>query len=751
VCTGIAALIGLLVVAATSAMTGLGGDVVSGMLRDWASSLALVILTPVVLTRTWRIRENRGPWLAIGLGLGFYVAGSLLWAWWLKSGPVGSPSLVDALCLTFFPAAFVGIVGLSRRSLERVPAGAWLDGIIAGLGVAAVGSVLVVDHVLGAGGTTAVVATNLAYVIGDLVLAALIIGALSLQGWRAERGWMLLGSGFMALACGDCLYLFQGASAAGKASDIFYLVGATLVAAAAWQPAPERVRPRTESVTVLLVPVTAVLASAAILVYDHFERVGGLTLSLSLLTFAAGLARALLIFRDLRDFAETRRLAHTDELTSLPNRRLFQERLEQAIAGARETDGHIALLIMDLDRFKELNDTLGHQAGDEILRQVGKRLRDVSRPGDTLARLGGDEFGVVLERPADERAAVLAAASLRDALAEPFEIQGVWLRMDASTGIALYPSHGTTSVDLMRLADVAMYDAKVARTGCEVYAASRNTLSRERLELGADLTRALATDELEVHFQPKSEAPSGTIVGVEALVRWRHPVHGLLPPADFITLAEQTGLARRLTQGVLESALAQCAAWRREGLALHVAVNLTVADLLDDELPARVTDALRRHRLPPAALVLELTERAAMADPVRIEHVLVRLAELGICLSLDDFGTGYSSLVHLKSLPVSEIKIDRSFVSAVTTDPASAAIVDATIALARVLGKHVVAEGVEDAETYDRMTAAGADLIQGYLLSRPLPAAELATLLAERGARVEEAPAPHVATLEVVA
>jgi diguanylate cyclase (GGDEF)-like protein len=496
------------------------------------------------------------------------------------------------------------------------------------------------------------------------------------------------------------------------------------------------------------------VSAMAILAYDHFtptNRVFGGGFVLAMLTIVVGLARAILVFRDLRSLAESRRLAHTDELTGLPNRRAFQERLEAAIAGARDADEPMALLVIDLDGFKELNDTLGHHAGDEILRSVGVRLSDAVRRGDTLARLGGDEFAVVLEMPVDEGMAATAATRLRDALAEPFEIEDLRLRVDASIGIALFPDHALSPVDLLRRADIAMYEAKVLRSGSAVYAEVRDTHSRERLALGADLTRALANREIEVYFQPIADARSGAISGLEALARWRHPVHGLLLPNDFIALAEQTGHARPLTQLVLELALEQCAAWHAEGLAVHVAVNITVADLMDDELPVRVAGALQRHGLPPSALVIELTERAVLADPVRIGDVLNRLALLGVCLSLDDFGTGFSSLAHLKTLPVSELKIDRSFVAQAASDPTSAAIIDATIGLAKTVGKRVVVEGVEDRRTWEHMAAAGADLVQGYLLSQPLPAAKLAPLLAERAVRLEHVAVPQAATLEVVA
>jgi EAL domain-containing protein (putative c-di-GMP-specific phosphodiesterase class I) len=288
---------------------------------------------------------------------------------------------------------------------------------------------------------------------------------------------------------------------------------------------------------------------------------------------------------------------------------------------------------------------------------------------------------------------------------------------------------------LLQRADIAMYQAKKAHSGAELYASDRDTHSRARLTLAAELERALRGDEIELAFQPMANARTREIVGVEALARWRHPVHGLLFPDDFIPLAETTGLIRSLTRRVTDLALAQCAAWRGAGLELHVSVNVAAADLLDANLPAQVAAALEHHQLPPSALVIEVTESSVLSDPVRIHDVLARLNELGVCVSLDDFGTGFSSLAHLKSLPVGEIKIDRSFVAQMSSDAADSAIVHTTIHLAERLGKRVVGEGVEDEITWRLLGAAGCHVVQGYALSRPVPAQELMPLLNEHAAR----------------
>ncbi len=388
---------------------------------------------------------------------------------------------------------------------------------------------------------------------------------------------------------------------------------------------------------------------------------------------------------------------------------------------------------MDLDDFKELNDTLGHATGDLVLREVGFRLAAALRPDDRLARLGGDEFGVVLAPPATEEAAAATAERLRTTLEAPFQVSEMRVRVGASVGIAVHPEHGDNAEELLQRADVAMYDAKARRIGHAVYVRERDPNSRARLALAAELPAALANGEIEIFMQPKARASDRRIVGAEALARWRHPERGLLPPSAFIDFAERAGLMRDLTRCVLGLAVEQCAAWRDAGHELHVAVNCTATDLLDTRLPDEVAAALAAHGLPAEALILEVTESSVLSDPTRIERVLHALRELGIGLALDDFGTGYSALTHLRTLPVTEVKIDRSFVSSMGTEPADAAIVEATVGLAQRLGIRAVAEGVEDDVTWERLAVLGCDLIQGFVLSRPVPAAELEPLLRSSG------------------
>jgi diguanylate cyclase (GGDEF)-like protein len=424
----------------------------------------------------------------------------------------------------------------------------------------------------------------------------------------------------------------------------------------------------------------------------------------------------------------SRKLRHQalhDTLTGLPNRTRLYQRAGRATKSVRAFGGLAALLLIDLDRFKEVNDTLGHDHGDMLLRDVAERLGDSLRRGDTLARLGGDEFAVLLTDLPDRGAAAELAGRVLAALERPFVVRGVTVQLEASVGIALCPEHGNDVGTLVQRADVAMYDAKREQDRIRVYDPGRDPYSPARLQRIGELRDALVNDELVLHYQPKVSVGGGGLTGVEALVRWQHPVRGLLAPDAFVPLAERTGAVADLTRWVIDRALAQCAAWRAQGFDLPVAVNLAAANIVDVTLPAAVGDLLERHRVPANRLECEISEHTVMADPVRASDVLGGLRDLGVRLSLDDFGTGHSSLAYLKRLPLDEVKIDRSFVAAMTDDENDAVIVRSTIDLARNLGLEVVAEGVETAEVMQALADLRCDTAQGYYISRPLPAAEL--------------------------
>ena len=432
-----------------------------------------------------------------------------------------------------------------------------------------------------------------------------------------------------------------------------------------------------------------------------------------------------------------------DSLTGLPNRTLFLDRLNYAIGRAKRRGNLVGMLMMDVDRFKEINDTLGHQFGDDLLVDIARRLRKATRESDTVARLGGDEFAVMFET-ADASHAVDMAQRTGRALESAFALGGVSIDVRASMGIALYPPHAEDAGTLLKRADVAMYDAKRSHQPFAIYESVRDEHSLRRLAVLSELRNAVASDQLEVHYQPKVDVATERVVHVEALTRWRHSVHGLMPPDEFIPIAEQSGNIGMITKWVLRRALDDCAAWSRSGLDLAVAVNLSALDLYDSELPAFINGLLHDRGLPPSRLVLEITESALMKDPTHAGRTLRELKDRGIALAIDDFGTGYSSLAHLRRLPVDELKIDKSFVANLDGEgTGDEVIVRSTIELGHNMGLKVIAEGVESVEGWQALKRFGCDMAQGYYISRPMPAPELLVWLGESrwstglGARID--------------
>lgn len=439
---------------------------------------------------------------------------------------------------------------------------------------------------------------------------------------------------------------------------------------------------------------------------------------------AAAIAKTYLFEQTLASEERFHYQALHDPLTDLPNRVLLHDRLQQAVVSAQREHAAVTLLVLDLDRFKEVNDTLGHQVGDRLLQEVAARLRGVVRASDTVARLGGDEFAIVLPG-ANIEAAEISALKLQTALVAPVLLDGCELSVGASIGIATFPTHSGNADTLLRHADIAMYAAKRAQGGVETYSPNHDRHSSERLTLVGALRRAIATDELSLHYQPQVECVTGDLAGVEALVRWWHPERGLIGPDQFVPLAEQSGLIRQLTRWVLAGALSQSSGWRHFREEVRLSVNLSSHDLLDVGLPGFVACQLARWRFPAERLTLEITESALLADADRAVDVLAQIRKLGVRVALDDFGTGYSSLSYLKDWPVDEVKVDRSFVQHLVADNRGRAIVGATIDLAHSLGLEVVAEGVENAAILQLLAEMGSDRAQGYYIARPLPPSQV--------------------------
>ena len=429
---------------------------------------------------------------------------------------------------------------------------------------------------------------------------------------------------------------------------------------------------------------------------------------------------------------ERERQALHDILTGLPNRKFLIEQAADAIDDAAAEQKQVALCLLDLDRFKEINDTLGHPVGDALLDLVARRLESTVRPCDTVARLGGDEFAILVRGIDDPQDAVDLAELVRSALAAPFRCEGMSFEIEASIGVAVYPDHGRDFESLLQRSDVAMYVAKERGTGVELYSPETDRHSTVRLGMLAELRSALDNQELELHYQPKADLRTGDIVGVEALLRWRHAERGPVSPEEFIPLAEQTGLMRQITQFVVDEALRQVSVWWESGLRIQCAVNVCARDLYDRDFASYLRNRINHHGVPPRALMVEVTESVLMADPARAASNLMSLSDLGVGVSLDDFGTGYSSLVHLKRLPVSEVKIDRSFVQRMDVHEDDAAIVRSIIELSTALGLRVVAEGVETRESWDRLAVYGCDAAQGWYLAKAQPAEVLERWLRQR-------------------
>ncbi|TML37294.1 MAG: EAL domain-containing protein [Actinobacteria bacterium] len=511
--------------------------------------------------------------------------------------------------------------------------------------------------------------------------------------------------------------------------------------------APLRTKPsdRPNGSLELWVPYEPIAARITSRTHGLYWLLGGGLFSLWLLVVGvvAGASQRL-----RRQAAEKEEQALSDGLTGLPNRTMFQTLIERAMAGVGRRKEMGVVMLMDLDRFKDVNDTLGHHNGDLLLQRIGSRLHSVLRDAETVARLGGDEFAILLPEVPDRQSVVPVVRRVLKVLEEPVVVGGLALQCEGSIGIAIFPEHGTTVESVMRAADVAMYMAKENRSGYEFYDARRHEHRHDagRLALIGELRRAMDETELVLYYQPKVDLETGLAQGVEALARWHHPERGLLSPDEFIPLAERSNLLRPMTLYLLDSALRQCNAWRVCGLEVSVAVNLSMQNLIDLRLPNDLARLLTSWRLPPGSLELEITESTIMADHRRAMTILTRLNKMGVTLTVDDFGTGYSSLAYLQSLPVSSIKIDKSFVLSMAEDPGNATIVQSTIDLGHNLGLRVVAEGVENEETYNKLAALGCDYAQGYFLSRPLsPDKATAWLAAFSGVNeIEAEPVPEL-------
>jgi diguanylate cyclase len=712
-----------------------------GLLNNVAYEMAAVLC----LLRVRRERDSRLAGYLLAAGLAIYGSGNVFWTVLIR--PMAEqpfPSGADGLFIAFYPLAFAALTVFLRRRDERLSVSVWLDGLVGGLAAGAVTAAAVIGPIVSVEQSSwAAVATTTAYPLLDLVLLLVVAVTLSLYRWRPPVGLWLLTAGLLLFVLADVAYLFATAretyESGGWVDGVWVLAVVLMALTPGWPSKPTG--PWLPTWALLAIPLVSTTTALVLLVADHSRRLHPAAFGLAAATVVLALVRLVVTFREVASLAHSRELALTDELTGLANRRSLYEDAPRRIAALAPSEG-VVLLLLDLDRFKEVNDSLGHQAGDAMLRDVGARLKTfLPERADQVVRLGGDEFALLLVQ-ADLAQARAVAAEIREALARPILVNGIPVHVGVSIGIAALSAGTADLPSLLRQADVAMYQAKARRMGVFAYEPELDQfLSEDRLSPVELLRSSIATRTMVLHFQPKVDTRTGQVSSVEALVRWQHPTRGLLQPGAFLPLVEDAGLMEDLTSAVLDQALDQAARWWRDGRELAVAVNLSASSLVDLRLPTRVAAQLETRGLPGRALEVEITEDFLMADRARAQVILAGLRDRGIRVAVDDYGTGYSSLAYLKELPVDDLKLDKSFLTDVTRDERSFAIVRSTIMLAHSLGLRLVAEGVEDAETSAMLAEAECDMEQGWYHARALPAEELEAWLDATG----RGPAPCTA------
>ena len=691
-------------------------------------------------------RRHRPPrpatWYLIGAAMASWVAGNAVLA---SAGPGTAARVIGTvLYVGLYPLVLLGLLHAVLGTRGHTLQYGLLDSTIRTTAVAVVMWVLVVEPALaGHAGT----GTDLVWTFGRALGCLLIFGGLARLGTTAGGKGTVLHS-VAAVYLVAIIWPAASATVAGSPPlptlvtlDPWWLPGFVSVGLVALHPSmrllttPQRRASRAVSMPDIVSLVLAMLTVPAVVAWDFVANArSGSVVVAALATVLTGLIAA----RMVTMARQINRQATRDDLTGLPNRRAMLSAADTRLA---DTDARHALLLLDLDRFKEVNDALGHQAGDALLVQVARRLEGRLRSGDLLARLGGDEFAVLL-RHAGRDEAEAAAHDLVVQLLEPFRVDDLKIHTDVSVGVALYPDHGEDFSDLLRRADAAVYLAKQDGP-VYVHGDPRHDERSDHRSLGEEFRAALGTGQLVLHYQPKVNLTTGTTVGVEALVRWQHPARGLLYPDAFLRQVEDAGLMRALTEEVLRTALDQAATWSVAGRRIAVAVNLPASILVDVDLPAQISVMLAERRLPASALELEITEESLMADRARARTILSALRDYGVKIAVDDFGTGYSSLAYLRDLPIDELKLDRSFITPMSDDPRAVALVSSVISLAHSIGLLLVAEGVENGHAYRTLTRVGCDQAQGYYLARPLPAERLERWLAEREQASE---VPHQVT-----
>jgi diguanylate cyclase (GGDEF)-like protein len=743
--------LGLLLVGFLALLVARPSEGQSTAIGGWGVDLFEGITAGLCILSAARRRSGRTVPILLGLGLMCWALGDTVLT--IESSGAATPvsaSLADAFYLAYFPIAYVALVVFVRSETRHLGSPNWLDGAVAGLGASSVCAAFAfrwLEHSTHTSGLS--LAVNIAYPVGDMLLLALVVGGSAVMSGRSRLPWLMVVGAIIVNVIGDTSNVLPrsltGSSLGMIANTVAWPVSNYLTSLAMW------VRPGVGNPLALrrppdfLLPGLAAAAGLIVMLLDTITHINLVAKSLAAATLLLVVLRAAGSVRTLRaQTQERQRLASTDHLTGLPNRRRLFEALGAFFEEPDENRPRLAFLFIDLDHFKQINDSFGHPAGDDVLRRVGDRLSRSLTGTDLLARLGGDEFAVILT-DSDITAAAATAARLAAALEPPFAIDAVSAHIGMSIGIAIAPDHAIDPDSLMRCADGAMYRAKL---GAETVATYEPTLDDgDRLRRADELSTAIDTNQLTLHYQPQLDLASATVTKVEALVRWRHPTLGTVAPLSFLPLAEEAGMMPKLTRWVLSTALNQCRVWRALGTPMRVAVNVSTSDLVDPGFPGIVSGLLAREGVPADALMIEITETSVIEQFDQVKSVVDQLHELGIQVAIDDFGAGFTSLAYLNSLAVAELKLDRQLIIPMANGTTSRGteLVRATIALGHALGLKVIAEGVEDQVALRLLEQFGCDLAQGYEIGRPVPATDLAL-----DTRAGAWSAPHVLGQAVV-
>ncbi len=716
-------------VSAAKVLPSAGADQVAESVVVGTLGVFFVFLLLRLVLATVAYPGRRVGLVSLSVGVALWAAGATV----LNSAGAPSSIVFPAPGEWLFLSAYAGFAAflvMDGQGDGRASAGTWLDAAVAcgGAGCLA-GAVLVTPLADGFARQGVPLLVALTYPLLDLVLVAVVLGQVVLRQRAVDLGSAAIAGGLLLFAFADTSLvrgLAGGRYDYGLALDVCWLLGFLLLASAACRPRAERdevASPRRFTAT------SVVLAEAVALAALIFQPSGAarpyVVIPAAATLLAAG-ARMVLALRAARGAAEAWRLSHTDDLTGLPNRRALTARVDQGL----ELGEPLGLLLLDLDGFKEINDSIGHAAGDMMLRIIATRLRKAFHARVLVTRLGGDEFALVAPH-ADPVPLLELAREVLDVVRKPARVDGLELEITGSVGLTVRESGDTECGDLLRRADVAMYQAKADRAGALLYDAGRDDFTRQRLTMAEELRRAIGAGELEVWYQPQVEAVSGRVCAVEALVRWRHPTEGLVSPGAFLPVARRSGLMAAISETVIDTVIEDLTRWRADGLEFGAALNLAPPELLGGTVLHRMFERLREAGLPADSLTVEVTEDSFLAEPQRAREVLVQIRDQGVQVSIDDYGTGFSSLSYLRDLPVQELKIDRSFVAAVVSDPRSRMIVASTHQLAQGLGLRTVAEGVEDTATLAELVALGLDVVQGYHVAKPMPADQIASWVAD--------------------